>query len=151
MMGSVMSEPQADETATRRRRVRRMQRWLLNPPVKLLVWAGLVPGLVLVETTGRRSRRRRRNVVGMHVDGDVGWVVAEHGRHAGYVANLDADPDVRVRLRRRWRAARARIDDGDDPQARLASFDRSSHAAAVRRFGTDLLSIRFDLAPSDDG
>ena len=82
----------------------------------------------------------------MCVEGDGGWVVAEHGRHAGYVRNLAADPRVRVRLGRRWCDATARIVDHDDAQARLDSFGDVRHAAAVRRFGTDLLSIRFDFA-----
>jgi deazaflavin-dependent oxidoreductase (nitroreductase family) len=133
-----------DDATRKRRRVRLVQRYLLNPPIKLLVWAGLVPGHALVETVGRRSGRRRRTVVGMHVEGDVGWVVAEQGRHAGYVNNLHARPDVRVRIHRRWRAARAQIVD-DDPDARLESFGRPRHADAVRRFGTDLTTVRFDL------
>ena len=68
------------EDAARRHRIRLLQRYVLNPPVKLAVWTGLVPGYVLVETVGRRSGKRRRNVVGMHLDGDTGWVVAEQGR-----------------------------------------------------------------------
>jgi deazaflavin-dependent oxidoreductase (nitroreductase family) len=116
--------------------------------MKLAAWAGFLPVHVLIETKGRRSGKRRRNVVGMHVEGDTGWVVAEHGRHAGYVRNLDADPRVRVRIGRRWRHARARIVDDDDPQARLETFAGRSHAAAVRRFGTDLTTLRFDLSPS---
>jgi deazaflavin-dependent oxidoreductase (nitroreductase family) len=72
-------------------------------------------------------------------------VVAEQGRHAGYVRNLEANPDVRVRVRGRWRAARARIRDDDDPQARLDGFGRRAHEAAVRRFGTDLLTIELDF------
>lgn len=136
-----------DATARRRERVRWFQHYLLNPPVTAAVWTGLVPGLVLVETTGRRSGKRRRNVVGMKLDGDTGWVVAEHGRHAGYVNNLEAQPDVRVRIRGRWHAARAHIEDDDDAEARLDSFGRRSHEAAVRRFGTALLSIRFELRP----
>jgi deazaflavin-dependent oxidoreductase (nitroreductase family) len=137
----------ANDAATqKRRRVRWIQRALVNPPAKVAVWCGLVPGFVLVETTGRRSGKRRRTVVGMRTEGDTGWVVAEHGRHAGYVRNLEADPDVRVRVHRRWRAARARIRDDDDPRARLASFGRRAHQAAVRRFGTDLLTIQFTLS-----
>jgi deazaflavin-dependent oxidoreductase (nitroreductase family) len=137
-----------DEQASRKRkRVRVVQRYLLNPPVKAAVWTGFVPGYVLIETTGRRSGQRRRNVVGMHVEGDVGWVVAEQGRHAGYVRNLEAKPEVRVRLRGRWRNATARVVDDEDPQARLQSFSRS-HAATVRRFGTDLTVVRFDLSPA---
>ena len=122
-----------------------MQRHLLNPLTKPAAWTGLVPGYVLVETRGRVSGKRRRTVVGMRVDGDTGWVVAEQGRHAGYVRNIESAPEVRVRVRGRWRTARAVIVDEDDPEARLDTFGRRSHAAAVRRFGTELLTIRFDL------
>jgi deazaflavin-dependent oxidoreductase (nitroreductase family) len=126
--------------------VRLLQRYLLNPWAKVAARVGFPPGNVLVETTGRRSGKRRRNVVGMHVDGQTGWVVAEQGRHAGYVRNLEAHADVRVWLRRRWRPARAVVVPDDDPVARLASFGRPSHRSAVTRFGTDLLTIRFDFA-----
>jgi deazaflavin-dependent oxidoreductase (nitroreductase family) len=113
--------------------------------MKLTAWAGLLSGHVLVETRGRRTGKRRRNVVGMHLEGATGWVVAEHGRHAGYVRNLDVDPAVRVRIGREWRRTRAHIVEDDDPQARLAAFGRRSHAAAVRSFGTELTTIRFDF------
>ena len=72
--------------------------------------------------------------------------MAEQGRHAGYVRNLAADPEVRVRRGRKWRRARARVVDDDDVEARLGAFGRS-HAAAVRRFGTDLTTVRFDFPP----
>jgi deazaflavin-dependent oxidoreductase (nitroreductase family) len=136
-----------DSAMQKRRRVRWIQRYLVNPPAKVAVWCGLVPGFVLVETTGRRSGKRRRNVVGMHTEGDIGWVVAEHGRHAGYVRNLEANPGVRIRIHRRWRPAHARIVDDDDPQVRLSSFERRAHESAVRRFGTDLLTIQFEFRP----
>ena len=38
---------------------------LVNPPAKVAVWTGLVPGFVLVETTGRKSGDDDCNVVGM--------------------------------------------------------------------------------------
>ena len=136
-----------EEDAARRRRTRLLQRYVLNPPAKLAVWTGLIPSYALVETVGRKSGKRRRNVVGMHVEGDTGWVVAEQGRHAGYVANLMATPGVRVRIRGRWRRARAHVLLEDDADARLAAFSKS-HAATVRRFGTDLTTIRFDLDPA---
>lgn len=129
----------------RRRRIRWLQRYLLNPPAKLATWAGLAPGYVLLETRGRRSGKIRRNVLGMHRDGDVGWIVAEQGRYAGYVRNLEAAPHVRVRVKGRWRPATAHIVADDDPVARLATFGRRTHAATVKRFGTDLTSIRVDL------
>ena len=135
-----------NEASTKRRRTRLMQRYLLNPPMKAIVWAGLSRGLVLVETKGCRTGKRRTNVVGMKIDGDIGWVVAEQGRHAGWVRNIDANPDVRVRIGREWRPSRAVVAADDDPQARLDSFERHGHSAAVRRFGTDLTSVRFELA-----
>lgn len=128
--------------------MRLLQRYLLNPPIKVGAWAGLLPAHVLIETKGRRSGKRRRNIVGMRLDGDTGWVVAEHGRHAGYVRNLEADPEVRVRIGRKWRRARAHVVEGDDVDARLDAFGRRSHAAAVRRFGTELTTVRFDFVPS---
>jgi deazaflavin-dependent oxidoreductase (nitroreductase family) len=133
------------DRARKRRLVRLVQRYALNPPAKAAVRAGLVPGYALVETRGRRSGRRRRTVVGTHVEGTTAWVVAEQGRHAGYVRNLEADPDVRLCIRGRWRPARAQVVPDDDPEARLQTFGRRSHASAVRRFGTDLLTVRFDL------
>jgi deazaflavin-dependent oxidoreductase (nitroreductase family) len=140
----------SSQDARKRRRVRALQRYVLNPPMKLLVWFGLVPGHVLIETRGRRTGKRRTNVVGMHVEERTGWIVAEQGGHAGYVRNLQADPAVRVRVSRRWCRARAEVIPDDDPDARLDSFDRRSHAAAVRRFGTSLSTIRLDLSPAED-
>ena len=117
----------------------------------MATWAGVAPGYVLLETRGRRTGKRRRNVVGIKIEGSTGWVVAEHGRHAGYVANIEADPRVRVRLNRRWSPAQARLVADDDPEARLRTFGRPRHEAAVRRFGTDLASIRLDLTPPPIG
>lgn len=135
------------EGARRRRRITRLQRFVLNPPAKAGVWLGLVPGYALIETRGRRTGRRRRTVVGVHQEGNTLWVVAEQGRHAGYVANLEADPEVRVRLRGRWRLGTARTVPDDNPFVRLESFRRRSHAATVRRLGTALLTVRIDLRP----
>jgi deazaflavin-dependent oxidoreductase (nitroreductase family) len=81
----------------------------------------------------------------MTTEGDVGWVVAEQGRHAGWVRNVEAHPNVSVRIGRRWRRAHAEVVADDDPEARLDAFDRRSHAAAVRRFGTELTTVRFDF------
>src|SRR5437762_1805761 len=111
-----------DDAGARRRRTRVLQRYILNPPMKALVWAGLSAGHVLLETKGRRTGKRRTNVVGMKLDGDTGWVVAEQGRHAGWVQNIAANPDVRVRIERRWRSACATVVADDDAQARLDSF-----------------------------
>jgi deazaflavin-dependent oxidoreductase (nitroreductase family) len=129
----------------KRRRVRVLQRYLLNPPVLVAAWAGLVPGYVLIETQGRSTGKRRRTVVGMYIEASSGWVVAEQGRHAGYVRNIEVNPNVRVRIGRRWRPACARLVVDDDPHVRLRAFNRPTHAATIRRFGTDLVSVRVDF------
>lgn len=139
-----MTRADPSETKRKRQRVLRVQRWLLNPPMRQLVWLGLIPGHMLVETIGRRSGRRRRTVVGAHRDGGQLWVIAEQGRHAGWVRNLEAHPEVRVRHGLRWRHAVAAILDDDDPAERLRSWGRPGHAQLVQRLGTDLTTIRIE-------
>jgi deazaflavin-dependent oxidoreductase (nitroreductase family) len=134
-----------DGSERKRRTVRFLQRYLLNPPAKLAVRFGLVRGYVLVETVGRRTGERRRTIVGMRIEDSTGWVVAEQGSHAGYVRNIEANSKVRVCIQGHWRDARARVMPEDDSQRRLEGFGRPLHAASVRRFGTDLLTVRFDF------
>lgn len=127
-----------------------MQKYLVNPPVRALCAAGLVPRTyALLETTGRRTGRPRRNPVGNGLDGDTFWIVAEHGRRADYVRNLEADPRVRVKIGRRWRTGTATVLPDDDPRARLDRVGRRLNGLAVRALGTDLLTIRIDLDPVD--
>jgi deazaflavin-dependent oxidoreductase (nitroreductase family) len=137
----------AHDAARARRRTRLIQKYLLNPPTKLVTWLGLSPRRLVLETLGRKSGKTRRTVVGYTRDGNRLWVVAEQGRHAGYVRNLEAQPHVRVRVARRWNDAVATTVDDDDPIGRLASFGDDRHASLVQKFGTSLLSIRLDLQP----
>jgi hypothetical protein len=79
------------------RLVRRLQRYVFNPPIKLLFRSGVVPpGYALLETVGRRSGLPRQTPVGDGLIGDTFWIVAEHGLSAAYVRNLQAEPRVRV-------------------------------------------------------
>jgi deazaflavin-dependent oxidoreductase (nitroreductase family) len=134
-----------------------LQKYLLNPPVKLLFALGTVrPGYALLETIGRKTGKPRPTPVG---DGRVGsqfWLVAEHGSKAGYVRNIAKNPRVRVKLREgfraRWHTGTASLLPDDDPRERqrwLAQHHpgSASNAAAVRFFGTELLTIRIDLDP----
>ena len=92
---------------------------LFNPFVKAASRAGVpLPGIAILETTGRRSGLPRRTPVGKALDGDTLWIVAEHGRRAAYVRNIEADSRVRVKLGRRWRSGRARALPDDDPLVR---------------------------------
>jgi deazaflavin-dependent oxidoreductase (nitroreductase family) len=135
----------ARDAQKRRRRVVALQKYLLNPPVKLAAAWGLAPGLALLETTGRRTGKPRRTVVGVHIEGNTAWLVSEQGRRSAYVQNILAQPKVRLRLSRRWREGTAAVVDDDDPDARLERFGRRAHAEAVRRLGTEPTSVRIDL------
>src|SRR3954451_12710491 len=110
------------DDAAARRRTRLIQRYLLNPPAKALAWLGLSRRHLLIDTIGRKSGETRRTVVGYTSDGATLWVVAEQGRYAGYVRNLEATASVRVRLKRKWRDSAATIVDSNDPSARLVTF-----------------------------
>ena len=134
----------------KRRLVRVVQKYLVNPPMRLALKLGVVPPThALLETTGRRTGRPRQNPVGNGLgdDGRTFWIVAEHGRHAGYVRNIEANPRVRVRIGRRWRTGHGELCPDDDPRARLRSIGRPVNAFMVRIMGTDLLTVRIDLDP----
>jgi deazaflavin-dependent oxidoreductase (nitroreductase family) len=132
----------------KRKLVTRLQVKLLNPPIRALATYGLAPGVALLETTGRKSGRPRCTPVsnGLERGTDTFWIVAEMGRQAAYVRNIEADPHVRIRLRRGWRTGTAHVIDADDPRTRLRTLPRLN-AAAVRAMGTALLVIRVDLDP----
>jgi deazaflavin-dependent oxidoreductase (nitroreductase family) len=135
--------------------VHALQKYLLNPPIKLLLALGLAPpGYAFLETIGRRTGKPRRTPVGNGRVGSEFWLVAEHGMKAGYVRNISANPRVRVKIRdglnTRWHAGTAHLLPDDNPRERqswLATQHPGSaaNAAAVRSFGTDLLTIRIDL------
>jgi deazaflavin-dependent oxidoreductase (nitroreductase family) len=118
---------------------------VFNPVVKRLAGSRLAPGYALLETTGRRSGQPRRTPVGNGVQGDTFWIVTEHGRRAGYVHNIEANPRVRVRVGGRWREGTAHVLPDDDPRERQRKLGRRLNAAAVRIMGTDLMTVRIDL------
>lgn len=115
-----------------------------------VVW----PGYALLETIGLKSGKPQRTPVGNGRVGAQFWIVAEHGRQSGYIRNIDANPRVRIKPRNgllgRWYSGTAHILADDDPRARqrlLATQVRGAgrNAAAVRFFGTELLTVRIDL------
>src|SRR5215469_14598088 len=131
-----------------------LQKYVLNPPIKLALALGLPqPGYAMLETKGRKTGKPRRTPVGDRRIGNEFWL-AEHGMKAGYVRNMERDPNVRLKLREgkryHWHAGTAHLLSDDDPRERqrwLANQLPSSagNARAVRLFGTQLLSIRIDL------
>ena len=135
--------------------VHALQKYVLNPPIKLLFAMGVAPpGYALLETIGRKTGKVRRTPVGNGWVGYQFWLVAEHGMKAGYVRNIAANPRVRLKLRHgiraRWHTGKAQLlpdDDARERQRWLAGRLLSSavNSAAVRVFGTDLLPVRIDL------
>ena len=135
--------------------VHALQKYVLNPPIKLLFAVGIAtPGYALLETTGCKTGKARSTPVGDARIGRQFWIVAEHGMKAGYVRNLVRHPRVRLKLRHglfsRWHTGTAHVLSEDDPRERqrwLAGKLPSSvaNAAVVRLFGTELLTVRIDL------
>jgi deazaflavin-dependent oxidoreductase (nitroreductase family) len=108
-------------------------------------------GTALLETIGRKSGEARITPVTNGLDGDVFWIVTEHGRNANYVRNIEAQPRVRVHAGRGWRVGTAQIVD-HDPEQRLQQIvarnpRARANAGIVRKTGTEHLVIRIDLEP----
>jgi deazaflavin-dependent oxidoreductase (nitroreductase family) len=135
------------DAASKHRLIHPLQKYILNPLPKALLRLGLAPPThALLETTGRKTGRPRQTPVGNGLDasGRTFWIVAEHGRRAAYVRNIEANPRVRVKIGRRWRIGTAELLPDDDPIERQQSMPRVN-AAAVRALGTDLLTVRVEF------
>lgn len=138
----------SDDDVRKWRRIRAIQRYAVNPPMKAALWLGILPRHALLETTGRTTGTPRRVPVGACRDDDTVWIVSEHGRRSAYVRNIEADPAVRLRMGGRWRTGQADILDDDDASARLdACRWFPGHVSTVRRVGTDLTTVRIELDP----
>ena len=135
--------------------VRTLQRWVINPLVRVGFAVGLNPfGVAVLETRGRATGKPRRTPVGNGRRGDELWIIAEHGERAGYVRNIRHDPHVRIRLRlglrHRWVDGIATVRPDDDALARQRSIVawhplRALNAVNVRVLGADLLSVHVQL------
>ena len=118
---------------------------------RALVNAGIMgKSTALLETVGRKSGEPRVTPVTNGLDGDVFWIVTEHGATANYVRNIEANPRVRVKAGRGWRVGTARFADDEDPLARLDAIVKRNpraraNAAIVRKDATRLRVIRIDL------
>jgi deazaflavin-dependent oxidoreductase (nitroreductase family) len=119
----------------------------VNPLVATAVRLRLLRGWALLETTGRNSGLPRQTPVGNGLVDGTFWIIAEHGRKAGYVRNIEADPRVRVLVGDEWRSGTAAILPHDDPRERQRILGQRLNAAFVRLVGTELLTIRIDLDP----
>lgn len=124
----------------RRKRHRALWR-VINPPLRQL--AGFGPWWLLLETTGRRTGMPRITPLARGpVDGDVVWLNSVHGRHALWVRNLDATPEVRIKLSGRWHRARASVHDYDEAIVRRFNLYARS---GPRTLGIDPVLVRVEL------
>lgn len=138
--------PESRARRIKRKVLRTVTNRVVNPVVRPLVERGpLDPGWALLETRGRRSGEPRVVPVGNGLRGNTFWVVTEHGRHAHYVRNIEADPRVRVKVGGRWRTGTARLLPEDDPYARLRALRRPLNDALLLGVGTEQLVVRVDL------
>ena len=132
-----------------------LQKRVVNPIVMLAHNLGIPPpGDALLETTGRRTGRPVRTPVCDGLDGEVFWLIAQRGRRADWIKNIQADPRVRVKVRTGsgvvWRAGTARIVDEDDPRERQRRIGEGNLArrlcvGASAAVATDPLTVRVDV------
>jgi deazaflavin-dependent oxidoreductase (nitroreductase family) len=95
--------------------------------MRLLLRIGLAPrAFALLETTGRRSGALRWTPIGKELDGPVFWLVAEHGTGCDYVKNLMANPQLRVKVRRRWYRGTATLVPDENGLNRRRALDHTN-------------------------
>lgn len=142
-------------------RLLRFQNRAVNPIVIALGERGLLPPTyAIIETVGRRSGLPRRAPVANGLDGNTFWLIAGRGEAASFVANIRANPKVRVKarparlrqgIRMRWRTGTAHPLPDDDPHARHRHLGRGRpgyrlDGIALRALDTgDMLTVRIDL------
>jgi deazaflavin-dependent oxidoreductase (nitroreductase family) len=107
-------------------------------------------GAAAALTRGRKTQKLRHTPVNYTRDGQTLWIIAQHGSHAGWVRNLQADPSIRVRLGRRWHAGTAQLLPDDDVRARVRTFTanplgRALAAATFRALESTPVTLRVDL------
>src|SRR3954465_778994 len=137
-----------DRRALKRRASKFARVGPLKPGMRRALEAGPISrGWALRETTGRTSGVPRRVPVGDGLRGKCFWIVAEHGRHADYVRNIEREPRVRVKVRGRWRTGTAHVLPGEDPKALLRALKRPLNDAGLIVMATEPLVVRIDLDP----
>ena len=139
---------------SRRALQRYAERYLFNPGMRTAIRLGYAPRIfALLETTGRRTGLTRRTPVTVAADGDVVWLVAEHGWGCGYVCNISADPRVRLKIGPHWHAGRATLLPEDDAWRRRAAIDRQggwlgrADGVFFKVLGSQPMTVRVDLSP----
>ena len=117
------------------RPTQRLPRWFMRAPelAFALHLSRLVPWLVMIETTGRRTGKPRRVVLDVaRREADGLWVLAGDGHQARWLMNLLAHPTCRVWNRGRRYVARATVGGVDPGDLSVEVFrDRPLYVRAV--------------------
>jgi deazaflavin-dependent oxidoreductase (nitroreductase family) len=114
---------------------------VINPPTRRL--AGLVRWWVLLETTGRRSGRLRTTPLARGPFSESGaWLISVHGTHATWVKNLEAQSEVRLKHRGRWRRGTASVEPFD---AELVKRFNRYARLGPSTLGIDPVLVRVDF------
>ena len=72
------------------------------------------------------------------------WLVAANASDAHYIRNIKANPDVRVRIRGRWRSGVAHLVPEDDARRRAIRLN-PLNGLFVAIASSDLVTVRIDL------
>src|SRR3954471_1297070 len=137
--------PAAGIRRAKRRVLRPLTNRAVNPLVRPLIERGVLhPAWALLETRGRITGLPRVVPLGNGLRGDTFWIITEHGHHADYVKNIEAEPRVRVKAGGRWRTGSAHITD-DAPYMVMRRLRRPVNDAALLAVGTEQLVVRVDL------
>ncbi|MGN2640156.1 nitroreductase/quinone reductase family protein [Nocardia takedensis] len=135
---------------------------ILHPVMVTALRLGIAPPtFALLETTGRRTGKRRQVPVANGIDGDTFWLIAGLGEKSPFVRNIEADPRIRVKVKParfrdgllpRWRTGTATPLPEDDSLARHRTLGvgRPGYRAdgvLLRKLaeGGRLLTVRVDL------
>jgi deazaflavin-dependent oxidoreductase (nitroreductase family) len=116
--------------------------WRIVNPLALL-FAGVAPWWVILETTGRKTGKPRRVPLARGpIDGNAYLIDAVHGHQSAWVRNIEANPAVRVRHKGRWHRGTASLESMDDRT--LARFNRYGRVA-VKIAGINPLLVRITV------
>ena len=119
--------------------------WKIVNPLWMVI-AGRVPGFVLLETTGRRTGRKRRVPLGGRMENESLWLVAVHAADSHYIKNIAVNPQVRVRVGGNWKEGTATLVPEDDARRRAARVNLIN-SWFERVASSDLLTVRIDFRP----
>src|SRR5260370_22208751 len=93
---SVGGAGRGPEIKMKHRIVHALQKYFLNPPIKVLLALGVaLPRYALLETIDHKRGKARRTPVGSGRVGNEVWIVAEHGRKGADVVSVESASPLR--------------------------------------------------------